>query len=129
MLVSVIELCESADILTEDVKLKVYTRTNLYGMEVSVFIGKGDDADLERTFRRCTTVRHTPLWATLWSIFSSWPKEHSKVKCLLSLSCSMATTRAIVSTIPENIRIMEITGLYCLFKKRSVHPCPDTASL
>ncbi|CUP56487.1 Uncharacterised protein [Segatella copri] len=50
-----------------------------------------------------TTVRQTPLCATLWSMPSSSTKEHLNVKSMFSLSCLIATTVAISSTIPLNI--------------------------
>ena len=53
-----------------------------------------------------TTVRHTPLWATLWSIFSSPTNEHVSVRSILSLSCVTALTVANSSIIPENMIVV-----------------------
>src|SRR5664280_1296475 len=53
-----------------------------------------------------TTVRHTPLWDILWSILSSFVKEHFIVMWMLSLSFSILTTGADSSTIPENIGVV-----------------------
>ena len=50
-----------------------------------------------------TTVRQTPLWAMLWSIFSSSVNEQRNVKWMFSCSCSIPVRIAISSTIPENI--------------------------
>ena len=50
-----------------------------------------------------TTVRQTPLWQTLWSIFSSLVNEHVKVRSTFPPYRFMATMVAISSTIPLNM--------------------------
>ena len=57
-----------------------------------------------------TTVRQTPLCATLWSIFNSLVSGLSIVKCMLEPSCAIAATLASDSIMPVNIDVLFTAG-------------------
>ena len=68
-----------------------------------------------------TTVRHTPLWASDWSMRSSSARSHWRVRCTLPSSATADTTRAVPSTIPENILLR---GLNSYLRHENTHFFP-----
>lgn len=56
-------------------------------------------------------MRHTPLCATDWSIFSSSTKLARMVRWTLPPSLVTRTTVAASSTIPENITCQRLGGI------------------
>jgi hypothetical protein len=65
-----------------------------------------------------TTVKQTPLCATLWSIFNSPTKEQVNVKCKLPCSRTSLRTVANSSTIPENITLSIYIVIYNFLLRR-----------
>ena len=73
-------------------------RSRVSCMAVTTYVPSG---------RMSTTVRHTPLCATDWSMCSSSAKEQRTVRFTLESFLSTATMVAASSTIPENMLVSE----------------------